>query len=285
MKLAFSTLACPQWSIQQIIDHAASMGYQGIELHILDGKELDPVRDADKIKRAVEQSCARGIEICALDTPCTFNQASLDARFEQVEKLRQWIRLAHELHIPILRVFGGESVTMPYPHMRTIERYVVEALCQVVLEAEEACVIIALETHDAFSSARSVASVLKQVKSPFIGAVWNSQYPYRAGESVDDVGRLLGEDIALVHVKDARRIGHHGERWQATLLGEGELPIQEQLHMLQQMEYQGYVSVKWGKKWHPDIPEPEIALPQHIRWLKQFPYWKANKNLLSFSHS
>lgn len=274
MKLAFSTSACPQWSTQQIIDYAANLGYQGIELHILDGEELDPIRDAAKIKRAVEQSRACGIEICAFDTSCTFNRASLAARFEQVERLHRWICLAHELHVPVVRVCGSLSDTTPCSHKSTTERYVVEALCQVVLEAEEARVTIALETHDAFSSARSVAWVLKQVKSPFIGAVWNSQYPYHAGESVEDVRNLLGEDIALVHVRDARRTGHHGEIWQATLLGEGELPVREQLHALQQLGYQDYVSVKWGKKWHPDIPEPEIALPQHINWLKQFPYWK-----------
>ena len=272
MKLAFSTLACPQWSMKQIIDNAVRLGYQGIELHILDGKELDPIRDAARIRRAVEQSRARGIETCAFDTPCTFNHAALVTRFEYVERLRHWICLAHDLHVPIVRVFGGTPAMPLCPPRSTIERRVVEALCQVVLEAEEAIVTVALETHDAFGSAHSVASVLKQVRSPFIGAVWNSQHPHCSGESVEEVCRLLGEDIALVHVKDAQHIDHHGERWQATLLGEGELPVREQLYALQQMGYQGYISVKWGKKWHPDLPGPEIALPQHIRWLKQFPY-------------
>lgn len=276
MKLAFSTLACPQWSMKQIIDNAIRLGYQGIELHILDGEELDPVCDAAKIRRAVEQSRARGIEICALDTPCTFNHAVLATRFEYVDRLRHWICLAHDLHVPIVRVFGGAPVMPSYPPRSTIERRVVEALCQVVLEAEEAVVTVALETHDVFGSAHSVASVLKQVRSPFIGAVWNSQHPYCSGESVEEVCHLLGEDIALVHVKDARRINHYGERWHATLLGEGELPVREQLYALQQIGYQGYISVKWGKKWHPELPGPEIALPQSIRWLKQFPYWQAD---------
>jgi sugar phosphate isomerase/epimerase len=271
MKLAFSTLACPRWSTPQIIDNAVRLGYQGIELHLLDGEELDPVRDRTKIMRAAAQSDARGIETCALDTSCTFNHPSLAVRLEQVEKLHCWICLAHDLHVPIVRVFGGAAAVAPRPDENTLQRYVVEALCQVVLEAEEAMVTVALETHDAFSSARRVADVLTHVRSPFIGAVWNSQHPYSSGESVEDVRRLLGADIVLIHVKDARRIGPNGKEWQATLLGEGELPVREQLHALQQMGYQGYVSVKWGKKWHPDLPEPEVALPQHIRWLKQFP--------------
>jgi sugar phosphate isomerase/epimerase len=28
--------------------------------------------------------------------------------------------------------------------------------------------------------------------------------------------------------------------------------------------YQGWVSVEWEKRWHPEIAEPEVALPQHL---------------------
>jgi fatty-acyl-CoA synthase len=51
-------------------------------------------------------------------------------------------------------------------------------------------------------------------------------------------------------------------------MGEGEVPVREQLKVLEQYGYNGYVSVEWEKKWHPEIAEPEIALPQHIAWLK-----------------
>lgn len=253
------------------------LGYQGLELDILDGKKIDPVRDAAKIKRAVEESRARGIEICAFDTSCTFNHPSLEARHEQVDNLCRWIRLAHDLQVPIIRIFGGEAATATEASLDEStmeERRVAEALHQVVLEAEEANVTIALETHDAFSSARKVANVLKRIKSPFVGAVWNSHHPYRSGESVEEVCDLLDDDIMLIHVKDARKTRPDSDRWQPTLLGEGELPVEEQLRALQQRGYKGYVSVKWGKMWHPEIPEPEVALPQHIHWLKQFPYWQ-----------
>jgi hypothetical protein len=32
MKLAFSTLECPDWSFQQILDNAQQMGFNGIEI-------------------------------------------------------------------------------------------------------------------------------------------------------------------------------------------------------------------------------------------------------------
>jgi hypothetical protein len=34
--------------------------------------------------------------------------------------------------------------------------------------------------------------------------------------------------------------------------------------------YRNWVSVAWEKRWHPEISEPEIALPQHRRVLAEW---------------
>jgi hypothetical protein len=34
--------------------------------------------------------------------------------------------------------------------------------------------------------------------------------------------------------------------------------------------YNGWVSVEWEKHWHPDIEEPTVALPQHLKLLKEW---------------
>jgi len=36
MRICFSTLACPTWTLSQVIEIAASSGYQGIELRFLE---------------------------------------------------------------------------------------------------------------------------------------------------------------------------------------------------------------------------------------------------------
>jgi len=38
MKLSFSTLACPEWTMSQIIATAADSGYDGIELRFVEEK-------------------------------------------------------------------------------------------------------------------------------------------------------------------------------------------------------------------------------------------------------
>ncbi|GER90228.1 hypothetical protein KDW_43900 [Dictyobacter vulcani] len=103
----------------------------------------------------------------------------------------------------------------------------------------------------------------------------SSYRPYGIASSVSHgcedarkYGQVLGSRVAHVHVKDARRDQTEKSGWKLVLIGEGEVPVQAQLQSLYEHGYDGYVSVEWEKRWHPEIEEPEIALPQHISWLQ-----------------
>ncbi len=268
MKYAFSTLACPAWSIEQIVDAATRLGYDGVELRLLDGEVIDPRTDRAQVERTVALCQSRGVEVCAFDTSCHFNQSGATEQEQQVADLLAWIGLAHDLRVPLLRVFGGANPEGDAPVTDDeVNARVAAALRRVAPEAERAGVTVVLETHDAFSSARRVADVLKHVGSSHIAALWDSHHPYRMGESPADVVAALDGRIAHVHVKDARRLPSDGA-WQLVLLGEGEVPVRGQLAALRRAGYSGYVAVEWEKKWHPEIADPEVALPQHIAWLR-----------------
>jgi sugar phosphate isomerase/epimerase len=53
-----------------------------------------------------------------------------------------------------------------------------------------------------------------------------------------------------------------------ALLGEGEIPVRQQLEVLRRVGYGGYISFEWEKKWHPELPEAEVALPLGMAWLR-----------------
>ena len=78
-----------------------------------------------------------------------------------------------------------------------------------------------------------------------------------------------GARLAYVHVKDARRLTPDGSAWEIVLLGEGEVPVREQLDALHRHGYAGYLTVEW--EWRPAQVAPEVALAQHIAWLKDMP--------------
>lgn len=154
--------------------------------------------------------------------------------------------------------------------MQEVTDHVANSLAEVMPAAERHGVTVCLETHDAFCRGEEVAAVLQQVDSPHLKAIWDVHHPYRMGESIEDTWNFIGERLAHVHVKDARP--REDGSWQLVLLGEGQVPCREIIHLLAAKGYQGYLCAEWEKKWHPEIQEPDIALPQHAQALR---HWMA----------
>ncbi|GCE45859.1 fatty-acyl-CoA synthase [Thermosporothrix hazakensis] len=267
MKIGFSTLSCPAWTLEQTIKAALEFGYTGVELRLLDGEVLDPLQDRQKIIDAVAAFRAAKIEVCCLDTSCRLNQPDEEQQNQMLTELRAWIALAQEVEVPLLRVFGGMTPTniTPTPTEEQEDERVLSSFQHITPDAEAANVTIALETHDAFSSSRRIARILAKVPSPNIGVIWDSHHPFRVGETAEEVYQNLGPRIVHTHVKDAVQTTEG--TWDLVLLGDGEVPVEEMLIQLKTHGYNGWVVVEWEKKWHPEIPDPEFALPQHMSYL------------------
>jgi len=259
-KLAFTTLACPDWSVPQVIDAARRYGYDGVELRLIDGEVIDVSMPRDERERIGRAFAGAGLPIVCVDS--SIRLAAVDEAAKLEEDLLGFVELAHGWQSPLVRAFGG-----PFPAERAGQVFdgMAAILDRVTPRAEQLGVAITLETHDAFASAATVAEVLRRVPSLAFGALWDTHHPYRMGESPDQVLDLLGDRILHVHVKDARRAG---DGWDLVLLGEGEVPVADSLKALRRRGYDRWVAVEWEKKWHPEIPEPEVALPQHAELLR-----------------
>lgn len=265
MNLGFSTLGCPDWTLEQAVAAAKQQGYDGLELRLIDGQVITPelvAANAERIERLFGEA---GLGVAALGSSARFSAADRAERGQSEAAVAALVPLAKRLHAPVIRVFGGrraEGVTMP----QAIE-YVADSLNRLAPVAEAAGVALALETHDDFSRAADVAATLRLVPSPAIGALWDTHHPYRMGESAAEVWEAIGGRLVHTHIKDARRAG---DGWDLVLLGEGEVPVREAVRTLVGRDYGGYLVVEWEKKWHPEIPEPEVAFPQHIRLLREY---------------
>ena len=265
-KLAFTTLGCPAWSLDQVVAGARAYNYDGVELRLLDGEIIGADLPANERRRIRETFAAANLPICCLDTSVRI--AAGDSPEATVDELRAFVALAHAIGAPLLRVFGGEWPAGLSP----------EAACDraagvlnaVATDAEAAGVAIVLETHDSFSSAASVGEILRRAGSPAIGALWDTHHPYRMGDSPERVLDTLGERILHMQGKDARRNDAARTGWDLLPLGEGEVPVRESLAALRARGYDGWIAVEWEKKWHPHLADPEIALPQHSALLRKW---------------
>jgi sugar phosphate isomerase/epimerase len=265
MRIAFSTLAFPAASLATAVSLGRSWGYTGVELRLIDGELIDPAMPA-AARAAVKQTTgAAGLPVVAVDSSIKLTGD------DPGPELLAFLELASDWESPLVRVFGGTLDGDAAARRRQVGA-AARVLAAAIPAAERLGVRIGVETHDAFSASAQVAELLALVESPWIGAVWDSHHPHRVGESADEVYRNLAGRILLAQVKDARRDPGRTDGWQLVPLGEGEVPVREILGLLDDGGYQGWISVEWEKRWHPEIEEPEMALPQHLdlvgSWLR-----------------
>ena len=264
--LAWSTLGSPGWSFEHTVEQAARYGYRALEVRLLDGEIIPADLSQERRKQMKAVMAAHGVEILGLGLSTRFSATAAAERQTNVDQLCRYLELANDLGAPMVRTFGGNAAAGA-----TVEQtinWVAQGLLGAVATAAAQGVTIVLETHDAFCRGAEVAPVLAQVNSPYVAAVWDIHHPYRMGESIAETWRLIGDRVKHVHIKDGRKKAD-GD-WQLVLLGEGELPCREVIELLHTKGYQGYLSAEWEKKWHPEIEEPEVAMPQHAQIMRQW---------------
>ncbi len=267
MKIAFSTLGCPDWTLDQILACAEDNGYEGLELRGLQRELFLPKAPAlapserAGVRRRFEDI---GCPIVCVSSSAKFTSTEQAERDKNVDEVRAFATLGADLGARLIRVFGGtlepgQTIEELLPTMAEAGRRAAEA-------AQEAGLTVVIETHDAFCRGRDLARVVEAVAHEAFQSLWDIHHPLAHGESVTETMAALGPSLRHVHTKDARTV--EGKR-AYCLFGEGELPIAEILRALKAHGYGGWLSLEWEKMWHPEIAEPEVALPHYARTMRR----------------
>src|SRR5882724_2194946 len=273
MKLSFSTLACPEWTMSQIIATAADSGYDGIELRFVEGEDSLwklPVFQAEPLGSVKHALADHGLAICCLDTSCRFDSSEAGERKRWIEEGERMSDLASELGAPGLRVFA-DTIRGDSDREATLG-WIGDSIRQLAEIAAPKGVEVWLETHGDFASARETAAILARSSVPKAGAVWDPINCFVATrERPVDGAAALGSAIRHVHIKDIRRKGGEGDEnsWQYVLTGQGDFPLQELQSTLKNLAYGRFLSFEWEKKWHPELADAEIALPHFAEWFRK----------------
>ena len=111
MKLCFSTLGCPGWSLEQILDCVRTCGYEGVELRGLQGEmmlpdalPLAPPERADVRRRFEDLGC----KAACVSSSANFTAADPQVRQEKLDEVRAYADLAADLDAGLIRVIGGQ---------------------------------------------------------------------------------------------------------------------------------------------------------------------------------
>ena len=125
---------------------------------------------------------------------------------------------------------------------------------------------VLLESHGDFARVPNLLDVLQVVHHPQVGVLWDVHHPFRFfSEPLADTYEKLNDRIRHVHLKNSVPTSD-GVRY--SLMSQGDVPVVEVLKLLVSGGYDGWIAFEWEKRWHPEIEEPEVALPDFVRVLR-----------------
>ncbi|GGH85967.1 sugar phosphate isomerase/epimerase [Pullulanibacillus pueri] len=268
MKLAFTTLGCPEWDLERIIEKAVEFGYQGVDfrgyLNELDiYKTPEFTTDIEKTKEKFRKA--------KLEIPCFSSSVRLFTTSSEelgafLNELDHYGQLCQYFQTPYIRVFGG---SIGSTDRQEAIATVIENLKKMLVIAEKYDVTLLLETHDDWTNSAYVAEIYKKVDSKHFKVLWDIHHPYRTiHEDPDDTIETLGHSVSYTHWKDSYLTDKTEKGFQLCLLGEGDVPLERIYKRLVENEYDGYFTLEWEKKWWPDIEEPEIAFKQYADFMR-----------------
>jgi sugar phosphate isomerase/epimerase len=267
VKIAYSNLASPEWSMEEVFENALRFGYDGVEVRLVDGEVIPSDLDVARQKEIVKLAARRGIDIIGLGASTRFATADANVREENMRELLRYIELAANMEVPMVRTFGGGLGDKGEMQEGDEVRFVADALNRVSNRAEVLGVSVLLETHDEFSSSYLVKEVLQRVSSAAIGAIWDTHHPVRMNETVEETYANLRDRLKHVHLKDAKR---NADGWDLVVFGEGDVPVRRIVETVVASGYDNYLCVEWEKKWHPEIEGAATALPKHLDILRGY---------------
>jgi sugar phosphate isomerase/epimerase len=266
--ISFSTLGCPTWPWARILEQAAAMGYAAVELRGIEG-EMDLTKRPELIGTRVGQTrkdlAALNLKISDLGASSRMHEGDPTVRAAQLDEGRRFIDLAHRLDVPYVRVFG-DKVPAGEAKPTAVAR-VVEGLRALGEHAKGSGVSVIIESHGDFTDSPSLLEILTSAAMPNVALLWDAHHTCVAGkEDPAATYTVLGSYVRHTHLKDSRPEGT-GIRY--VLTGTGTVPVRDTVAVLAKAGYRGYYGFEWEKAWHPEIEEPEVALPHYAELMRR----------------
>jgi sugar phosphate isomerase/epimerase len=268
MKLSFSTLACPDWTMPQIMAIASTAGYDGIELRFVENEDSLwklPIFRGPQLASTRQALSDHNLAIACVDTSCRFHSPDAQERARWLDEGERMADLASALGAPGIRVFG--ETVQPGADRASTRKWIADSIRTLAERIAANGTEVWLETHGDFADASATAEILAEAGCSQIGAVWDPANCFvESGEQPQEGASLLGARIRHVHVKDLFQ--NSGDS-KPALIGNGDLPLLEVRSALRQLNYDRFVSFEWEKKWHPEIADANLALPHFARWFRE----------------
>ena len=267
MKLSFSTLGCPEWSYERVLEEAARDGYAGVEIRGIAGEmraDRIPCFAIGQQQATRHMAEAAGVKLIGFGASASFHDP--DNLENALSDGRAAIDAAHALGMSFVRVFGdrigpeddeGEIIARVAEGVRALCRYAAGTGVQVLMEV-----------HGNFNLASRILGVADKVRMDNFGILWDAAHSDKTyGDNWPEFYAAVRPLVKHVHFKDHVREADGSFRLCET--GEGDIPLLPILRALEKDGYAGYVSLEWEKKWHPELRDAAEEFPHFVKYIRE----------------
>jgi L-ribulose-5-phosphate 3-epimerase len=171
-----------KYPIEKVIEHAASLGFDGVEI-LHRGMDNETPAYVNNLKRLAFRN---SVALPMLSIHQDFVDPDAAARQKDVDHTKKWIDLANSLGIPAIRLNSGRWNTIKsFDDLMKVKgdeppveghtekeaiQWVVDAIQACLPHAEKAGVMLCLENHWGLTTKpETLLEIYKQVKSPWLG--------------------------------------------------------------------------------------------------------------------
>lgn len=272
MKPAFSTVACPEWTLEDVAEFAGSTGYQGVELRTFghasvelacDPCKTGPAKIRDLFEDAgVSPLClASSVRYDSPAWPPVIGHVISDTE-KPVRETKSLVEVAAQSEIPAVRVFAFE---LPQGERREqgIKR-VLGRLELALATCRNTGVKLLLENAGSFPLAEDLAEIIERADNPLLYASYSPAVAQTHGEDPVEGARMLGARLWSVKLSD-----YHDET--PAPLGQGDLDAERVVTELARDRFPGWLVYEWPRLWLRELGEPTDVLTdaceKMYRWM------------------
>ncbi len=266
-KYCFNTLSCPDWTWEEIILNAQKMGFSAVEVRGI-GAEIDlrkcqafsPANILSSKKIAGEN----GIKILNLNSSAHLHETEIVAKNKNLDEVKAYIDLAVQLGSDFVRVFP-EKFVFENEKQKSID-LLIENLGLLTQYANGSGVKVLLDAHGDLVWSADIQYIMENSDRDNSGVIWDYfNMHLKTGETPEKMHSTLKDYIKIIQIKDGFFLPD--KKYEYCLTGKGEVPISKILELAKKDKFAGYISFEWEKRWHPELPNPEIALPQFMKFM------------------
>jgi sugar phosphate isomerase/epimerase len=251
---AFSTLGCPDFTLDEALALAARHGIDAVELRALGGSvELPsylenffgtPAALAEKLR-------GQPVRIVSLGTSWHVTDGAAAER----KKFLEFVPWAEALGVRWLRAFDSVKTMGADEFAQAAEamRWWREQRAAGGWRTD-----VMIETHGGMTTTGTIQRFLEAV--PDAAILWDAHHTWKkGGEDPLATWRAIRANVVHVHVKDSINVPDARNPFTYVLPGKGDFPMAPLATLLQD-EFAGAVSFEWEKLWCPYLPSLDEAL-------------------------